>query len=155
EGVGFGYLVLRRPADESRPRWRRVEELTSPVQGPLGGHVAHVLTAQEWLAATDDDDLAAQTFRVADDVTEERHLRPGEPDPRVLLVRQVGGFGRTYQPGTLVAGAVGACDGELTVGQIVGGLAVVLDQPADAVAAEVLPAVRDLVLDGLLLPAAD
>ncbi|MCM3662554.1 methyltransferase [Georgenia satyanarayanai] len=152
EAVGFGYLVLRRPADESRPRWRRVEELTSPVQGPLGGHVAHVLAAQEWLAATDDAALAAQTFQVAEDVTEERHLRPGEPDPRVLLLRQGGGFGRTYRPGTLVAGAVGACDGELTLGQIVGGLAVVLDQPADAVAAEVLPAVRELVLDGLLVP---
>ena len=152
EGVGFGYLVLRRPAEESRPRWRRVEEATAPLQGPLGGHVAQVLAAQEWLAAHDDTALAAQRLRVADDVTEERHLRPGEPDPRVLLLRQGGGLGRTYQPGTLVAGAVGACDGELTLGQVVGGLAVVLDQPVDAVAAEVLPAARDLVLDGLLVP---
>ncbi|WP_152192731.1 DUF7059 domain-containing protein [Georgenia satyanarayanai] len=153
EGVGFGYLVLRRPTEGSRPRWRRVEEVTTPVHRPLGGHVAHVLAAQEWLAATDDAALADHRLRVAEDVTEERHLRPGEPDPRVLLLRQGGGFGRTYQPGTLVAGAVGACDGELTLGQIVAGLAVVLDQAADAVAAEVLPAARELLLDGVLLPA--
>ncbi|WP_413451494.1 methyltransferase [Georgenia phoenicis] len=152
EAVGFGYLLLRRPADGSRPAWRRVEELTAPLQGPLGGHLAQVLATQEWLAATDDAALAEQRLRAAEDVTEERHLRPGEPDPRVLLLRQGGGFGRTVQPGSLVAGAVGACDGELTVGQIVGGLAVVLDQPADAVAAEVLPAVRDLLLDGFLVP---
>lgn len=153
EAVGFGYVTLRRPVDGARARWRRVEDIDAPVHRPLGGHVADVLAAQEWLATHDDDALAAQRLVVADDVTEERYLRPGEQDPRVLQLRQGGGFGRTYRPGTLVAGAVGACDGELTLGQVVRGLSVLLDQSADAVAAEVLPAVRELLLDGFLYPA--
>lgn len=153
EAVGFGYLTLRRPADATRGLWHRVEEVDTPVHRPLGGHVADVLAAHEWLAAHDDAALADQCLVVAQDVTEERYLRPGEQDPRVLQLRQGEGFGRTYRPGTLVAGAVGACDGELTLGQVVAGLSVLLDQPADAVAAEVLPAVRELVLDGFLRPA--
>ena len=150
EAVGFGYVLLRSPAGAARPPWRRVEEVETPVHRPLGGHVADVLAAQDWLATHDDAALADSRLVVADDVTEERYLRPGEQDPRVLQLRQGDGFGRTHRPGTLVAGAVGACDGELTLGQIVGGLAVLLDQPADAVAAEVLPAARELLLDGFL-----
>lgn len=154
-GVGFGYLLLRRPGTTTpagQPPWQRLEALGGPVRQPLGQHVADVLAAHDWLAARDDAALAQERLVVAGDVTEERHLRPGDPHPSVILLRQGGGFGRTYTPGTLVAGAVGACDGDLTVGQLIGGLAVVLDQPADAVAAEVLPAVRDLVLDGFLVP---
>ncbi|MEE6281509.1 DUF7059 domain-containing protein [Georgenia sunbinii] len=152
-GVGFGYVLLRRPREEGRSPWVRLEEITGPVRQPIGEHVAQVLAARDWLAARDNDALAAERFVVAPDVTEERHLRPGDPHPRVLLLRQGGAFGRTLEPGTLVAGAVGACDGDLTLGQLVAGLAAVLDQPAAAVADEVLPAVRDLVLDGLLRPA--
>lgn len=167
-GVGFGYLLLRRPIGRPTPGrvpglvdggpdgalWSRIEALSGPVRQPLGVHIGEVLAAYDWLAAHDDDELAAARLVLAEDVTEERHYRPGEPDPRVLLLRQGGGLGRTVQPGTLVAGAVGACDGELTLGQVMAGLAVVLDQPADAVAAEVLPAMRGLVLDGFLAPAA-
>ena len=152
--VGFGYITLRRPLDDARARRHRVEEVDAPVHRPLGGHIASVLAAEEWLADHDDDALAEQHLVLAADVTEERYLRPGEQHPRVLQLRQGDGFGRTYRPGTLVAGAVGACDGELTLGQVIGGLSVLLDQPADAVAAEVLPAARELLRDGFLhLPA--
>ena len=68
-----------------------------------------------------------------------------------MLLRQGGGFGRAVQAGTALAGLVGACDGELTVGQIVGALGALLEVGADAVAADVLPEVRGLVRDGLLL----
>ena len=48
------------------------------------------------------------------------------------------------------AGLVGACDGELTVGQIVGALAVLLDEPDGQLRQRLLPEVRHLVADGLL-----
>ena len=68
-----------------------------------------------------------------------------------MLLRQGGGFGRAVQVGTASAGLVGACDGELTVGQIVAALAHLLGRDDDDVAREVLPVVRGLVRDGLLL----
>ncbi|MPV89848.1 DUF7059 domain-containing protein [Georgenia ruanii] len=160
-GIGFGYVVLHRPAAPRAP-WHRVEEVTGPVQGPLGPHVAEVLAARAWLADLEADGagrpaglaaLAQRRLVVAPDVTEERYLAPGAADPQVLQLRQGGGLGRVVRPGTVVAGAVGACDGELTLGQIVAGLAALLEVPADAVAAEVLPAARELLLDGFLRPA--
>ncbi|MEJ5914052.1 DUF7059 domain-containing protein [Pseudokineococcus sp. 1T1Z-3] len=151
EAVGLGLVVLRRPHDGARPRLRRLEELPGPVTGPLGGHVADVLAAEEALAGLDDAALAGQRLRVAADVTEERHARPGAEHPEVVLLRQGGGFGRVVRVGTATAGVVGACDGELALGVLVGAVAALLEQPADDVAHEVLPVVRHLVADGLLL----
>ncbi|WP_282946024.1 DUF7059 domain-containing protein [Cellulomonas endometrii] len=154
EAVGFGIVVLRRPADDgSLPRLRRLEEVTGTVRQPLGPAVGASLAAHDLLRRTDDAALAAQRLRVAPDVTEERYLRPGDADPQVLLLRQGGGFGRTVQVGTALAGFVGACDGELAVGQIVNALGALLGVGAEAVAADVLPEVRGLLQDGLLLPA--
>ncbi|WP_299035941.1 methyltransferase [uncultured Pseudokineococcus sp.] len=151
EAVGLGMVVLRRPREERGGRLRRLEELPGPVAGPLGGHVADVLAAEELLAGLDDDGLAALRLRVAGDVTEERHARPGAEHPQVVLLRQGGGFGRTVRVGTAVAGVVGACDGELPVGVLVGAVAALLERPADEVVAEVLPVVRGLVGDAMLL----
>ncbi|HEY8719108.1 MAG TPA: methyltransferase [Pengzhenrongella sp.] len=148
--IGFGIVTLRRPLDD-RPSLRRLEEQTGTLHQPLGAHIASSLAAHDWLEAHDDDALATAHLTVAGDVTEERYLTPGNPDPSVVLLRQGGGLGRAVQAGTALAGFVGACDGELAVGQIVRALAALLEVPADDVAADVLPSVRGLVRDGLLL----
>lgn len=152
EGIGFGIVTLRRPESDG-PLLRRLEEVTGTVRQPLGPAIGASLAAHDWLRARDDAALAAERLVVAEDVTEERYLRPGSTDPQIVLLRQGGGLGRTVQVGTALGGLVGACDGELAVGQIVGALGALLDVGADAVAADVLPDVRGLVADGLLLPA--
>ncbi|WP_298459178.1 methyltransferase [uncultured Cellulomonas sp.] len=149
--IGFGIVTLRRPVS-GRPTLRRLEERTGAVQQPLGAHVAAALAAHDWLACTDDAALASTRLTVAADVTEERYLTPGSPDPDVVLLRQGGGLGRAVRAGTALAGLVGACDGELTVAQLVGGIAALFEVPAADVAAEVLPAVRGMVADGMLTP---
>lgn len=153
EAVGFGMLVLRRPAEGAGVTLRRLEERTAPLRRPLGEHLAAALAAHDWLEARDDDAVLAARLAVAPDVTEERHLRPGADDPMLVLLRQGGGFGRTVRAGTGLAGLVGACDGELAVGRLVGALAQLLDVGAAELGAELLPQVRDLVRDGLLVPA--
>jgi methylase of polypeptide subunit release factors len=155
EAIGFGVVTLRRPHADvpAAARLRRLEEVTGTVRQPLGPAIGASLAAHDWLRARDDAALAAERLTVAPDVTEERYLRPGAADPEIVLLRQGGGLGRTVQVGTALAGLVGACDGELAVGQIVGALGALLGAGADAVAAEVLPEVRGLVRDGLLLPA--
>lgn len=151
EAVGFGIVTLRRPLD-GPSTLRRLEEVTGGVRQPLGPAIAASLAAHTWLARRDDDALAREHLLVAPDVTEERYLTPGHADPSVVLLRQGGAFGRTVRAGTALAGLVGACDGELSVGQVVGALAALLGVGADDVAADVLPSVRGLVLDGLLVP---
>lgn len=151
EGIGFGFVTLRKPLGE--PSLRRLEEVTGTVRQPLGPSIAASLAAHDWLQSMTDGELADQRLVVAPDVTEERYLTPGDPDPQVVLLRQGGGFGRAVQAGTALAGFVGVCDGELTVGQIVNALGALLEVGGDAVAADVLPSARGLIRDGLLLPA--
>lgn len=151
EAIGFGVLTLRRPLSGA-PSLRRLEEVTGTVRQPLGPAIAASLEAHDWLEFHDDDGLLASHLVVAPDVTEERYLTPGDADPQVVLLRQGGGFGRAVQAGTALAGFVGACDGDLSVGQIVAALGALLDVGADAVAADVLPSTRGLIRDGLLLP---
>ncbi len=151
EAVGLGLVVLRRPV-VGAPSLRRLEEQPGAMRQPLGEHLAGALAGHDWLRANDDDALLAARLVVATDVTEERHLRPGAADPSIVLLRQGGGFGRTVQVGTALAGLVGACDGELTVGQILGGLAALLDAEVAELRTSLLPAVRGLVGDVLLVP---
>ncbi|MDT0157835.1 methyltransferase [Microbacterium sp. ARD32] len=183
--VGFGYILLRRPADASLPTphssrrfaplgasgargpgsathsgdatpWvpepvegplRRFETLTQPVSD-LGRALQAGLAAHDALAAGIPDRLV-----VAADVTEARHHLPGSDDPSVIELRQGGGFARTIAVDPALAGLVGACDGELTVMQIVQALADILQVPLSDLWGDLQPRIRRLVLDGMLLPA--
>ncbi|WP_022894724.1 DUF7059 domain-containing protein [Agromyces subbeticus] len=155
ESVGFGYVLLRRAdAAASAPRrFARLERLHGPLGSNaegLGAHLAECLAARDRQAQLDDAALAAARFVTAGDVTEERHYWPGDDDPTAMLLRQGGGFCRVITLDTGLAALVGACDGELAIGAIVGALAELLDVDEAALARELLPAVRTLVDDGLL-----
>ena len=94
---------------------------------------------------------------VAEDVTEERHQRPGAEHPGVILLRQGAGLRRTNLLSTELAGFVSACDGDLSVGQIIGALEALLgggeDWDGGTFRAGLLTEVGNLVRDGFLLPA--
>lgn len=155
EGVGFGVVTvrLREDDDRGRPALRRLEELTGPVGagGSIGQVVIDILAAERWLATTSDEALLDAHLRVAADVTEERFGAPGAEHPHVVLLRQGGGLQRAVRADTALAGLVGACDGELAVGQIVNAIGALLDEPAGELRQRILPQVRHLVADGLLL----
>jgi len=153
-GVGFGYLVLRRPATASAPRLRRVERLEAPLgrgTAGLGSHLGSALTAADWQAARSDDEVLAARLVVAGDVTEERSHWPGEPDPTILVLRQGGGFRRELRVGTELAAIVGACDGELTLGTIVAAVAELLESDLPELRRATVAEVRELLVDGILL----
>jgi len=146
--VGFGYITLRRPVGPAT--LRRFEVLSAPLGGSLGDHIAASLVAHDWLSARDDAALYREALTIAPDVTEERHYWPGEDHPTVILLRQGAGFARTTQAGTAIAAVIGACDGELAVGAICAAVAELLEVDAVALAAEVMPQVRELVFTGML-----
>ncbi|APX02708.1 DUF7059 domain-containing protein [Arthrobacter sp. QXT-31] len=152
EGIGFGMVFLRRPAAE--PRIRRFEEITYPIEQPVGPHLGAAVERADWLA---EHDVSAAHLLVAEDVTEERHQRPGAEHPGVILLRQGAGLRRTNLLSTELAGFVSACDGELTAGQIIGALEALLggteEFDGDAFRRGLLAEVSNLVRDGFLLPA--
>lgn len=159
EGIGFGMVWLRRPAADSaggpHPVLRRFEEITYPIEQPVGPHLGAAVERCDWLAA---NTLEDKHLLVAGDVTEERHQRPGAEHPGVILLRQGAGLRRTNLLSTELAGFVSACDGDLTAGQIAGALEALLgagDPAGDAPSfrEQLLADVENLVRDGFLLPA--
>ncbi|WP_194948734.1 methyltransferase [Actinomyces trachealis] len=151
--VGFGYLVLHRPeAGATRAPWRVLEEVTTTGTGPLGEHVAQVVEASSRLAAMDDDAVATLRPVAATDVTQERHMRPGDTEPTMILIRQGGGLGRVIQAGTALAALVDVADGELSVAQVATALAALGGQEdrSAALKEELVAATRELVRGGFL-----
>lgn len=148
--VGFGYLLLRRPA-EGQPTLARYERLHNAIAGDgLGTHLAAALDAHDRLAALDDAALAASVLTVAPDVTEARHHLPGHEDPTVIELRQGGGFGRALGVDPGLAALVGACDGDLPVGVLIDAIADLMEVDAAALRADLLPRVRELAFTGFL-----
>ena len=148
--IGFGIVTLRRPV-HGAPTLRRLEEHEGALASPLGPVLASAWAAHDWLENATDDALLETALMVAPDVTKETYGRALQHEPEHILLRQGGGFGRSVKADTALAGLVGACDGELTVGQIAHALAALLDVPATTMVAGLVPAVRDLVRDGFLV----
>lgn len=154
-GVGFGYLLLRRPDPERGVTLRRFERLHGALGDTtvnLGKHLQDCLDGHDWQVARDDTALLTARLAVAPDVTEQRHHWPGDADPAAMDLRQGGGFARTTQLDTALAAFVGACDGELAVGQIIAAIASLLDADEAALREDLLPRVRRLIDDAILLP---
>ena len=147
--VGFGYILLRRPV--GAVTLARYERMPQPVaEHALGAQLARSLAAHDRLFAIDDAGLAASVLLVAGDVTEARHHLPGAEAPSVIELRQGGGFGRVCEVDPALAALVGACDGDLAVGPLIAAIAQLLEVDADALHADLLPRVRELLFTGFL-----
>jgi hypothetical protein len=87
---------------------------------------------------------------VRPDVRQETLGAPGAEDPEAVVLRQQRGLRRARQVDTVEAALVGACDGELSVGQILDAVAQLLDRDPATTRETYLPVVRELVLEGFL-----
>ncbi|GAA4490164.1 DUF7059 domain-containing protein [Microbacterium panaciterrae] len=145
--IGFGYVLIRRPASGGSSPLRRFETLAQPVTS-AGRAFRDGLAGHDALTEGIPDVLL-----VAPDVTEARHHLPGQDAPSVIELRQGGGFGRTMSVDPALAGFVGACDGDLTVMQIAAALADLFQVPLVELWADLEPRIRTLVTDGFLIPA--
>jgi methylase of polypeptide subunit release factors len=154
QAIGFGMIWLRRPEQGTGPVISRFEEITYAIEQPVGPHLGAAVERADWLAA---HELTDAHLLVAEDVTEERHQRPGAEHPGVILLRQGAGLRRTNLLSTELAGFVSACDGDLSVGQIIGALEALLGGydgfDAESFRGGLRAEVGNLVRDGFLLPA--
>jgi hypothetical protein len=150
EAVGFGWLHLRRVED--REPVQHLEDWAFEVEQPLGAEVVDRFRRLDLLAVTSDDALLAGRLRSRIDVRQETVGEPGAADPEVIVLRQQRGMRRARQVDTVEAGLVGACDGDLSVGQILDALATLLGEDPATLREQRLGVVRELVTDGFLLP---
>ena len=91
-------------------------------------------------------DFLARSWRTHPGLVQETIGEPGAADPQHLVLRQQYGFGRAVEADTALAAIVGACDGDLPLGVLVGAVAGLLDVDAEALRDEVVPPLRRLVV---------
>ncbi|KRF16810.1 transferase [Nocardioides sp. Soil797] len=148
EGVGFGWINLRRTDAEPTIR---LEDWPYDVEQPIAPTIHAWGQAVDLLAGLDDDTLLATHLVARTDVQQETVGAPGAEDPHTVILRQQRGLRRARQADTVEAALLGACDGELSVGQILDALGSLLEQSSDTVRATYLPTVRELIAEGFLL----
>ncbi|GAA1497060.1 methyltransferase [Paeniglutamicibacter kerguelensis] len=147
--IGFGMVWLRRPADASKqPVGRLFEEITYPIEQPIGPYLGRAIETAD---ALDLETLGDVHLLVAEDVTEERHQRPGAEHPGVILLRQGAGLRRTELMDTALAGFVSACDGDLSVSALVGALDSLLGEGDPEFSARLNQGIIRLIKRGFLL----
>ncbi|HEY6738417.1 MAG TPA: methyltransferase [Actinopolymorphaceae bacterium] len=156
EGIGFGWITMRRTGAGTSRTNVRIESWPHHVEQPLGPVVGRWYEVGATLRETDDAMLMAARPTVAAGIHQEQIGAPGAADPSHIVLRQRTGLCRERVVDTALAGFVGACDGELAVGQIIGALARLLldvapDSPDAAdLATRLLPMIRELIADGFL-----
>jgi len=142
EGVGFGWVNLRRRDSGGGTHtfldWpHAVEQPVAPAIAAWGRAIITPVALGDHLVRR--GDVVQETVGV-----------PGAEDPSTLVLRQQRGLMRARKADTVEAALVGACDGELSLGQILDALAQLLDRDAAQLHATYLPVVRELLDEGFL-----
>lgn len=142
EGVGFGWINLHRTGSAHQ----ELIEWPHPVEQPVAPAIA------AWGRVAGRQVGPDERLVVRPDVVQETHGQPGAEDPTDVVLRQQRGLRRARRADTVEAALVGACDGDLTVGQILDALASLLEQDPANLRAAHLPRVAELVREGFLEP---
>lgn len=155
--LGLGSIRLRRlgeragaPADADR--LLRLERADGALSPGAGAHLASAFAAAIETAGMGDAEILEQRWVRSDDVVELREHRPGEDAPRAISLVSTAGIERRVSADPLLAAAVGACDGELSLAAIAGALATIFELDEPAVAGALVEGVRGLVWLGILAP---
>ncbi|WP_306666141.1 MULTISPECIES: class I SAM-dependent methyltransferase [Nocardioides] len=151
EGVGFGWINVRLGGGAgSGGGAHELVEWPYDVEQPIGPAIRAWGDAVTDLRGLTDDDLLTTTLRAREDVQQETVGRPGAEDPEAIVLRQQRGFRRARTADTVEAAFLGACDGDLTVGQLLGALGSLLQRDEADLRETYLPVVRELVAQGFL-----
>ena len=146
EAMGFGWINLRRAGRDAPDV--HLEDWVGPLAGPASGAIAARERAVDALAA---DDPLDQRWQQADGLVQDTHGSAGADHPEAIVLRLTQGLCRSRRVDTVEAALVGACDGDLTGGQILDAVGQLLGRPD--LRADHAAALRDLVLEGFLRPA--
>ena len=141
EGIGFGWInVHRSEHDSTYLDWPyAVEQPVAPA-------------IRDWAAAAAHPFSEHDRLRLRVDVVQETSGEPGAEDPETIVLRQQRGLRRARQVDTVEAALAGACDGDLSVGQILDAVATLTERDPTELRAAYLPVVRELLVEGFLQP---
>lgn len=157
-GLGSIRLIRRQPAhapanhiDEvGGSPTVRTESLAGAIGSGAGHELSAVLTLGTQVQQLSDTQLLERAWVRAAGVTELRKHEPGEESPWAITLEKLAPVQRVVTADTLLAAAIGACDGDLTLGQICDALATLLEADSEAVSEALCLGVRELVWMGML-----
>lgn len=156
--LGLGSIRLRRlaraPGEKPRPLVR-AEHAEGALSADAGARLADAFDRAIATAGMDDEQVLRTRWLRDADVFEHREHRPGEDAPRAIALGTQAGLDRRVSADPLLAAAIGACDGELSLGAIAGALAALFEVEEEPVAEALIEGVRELVWLGMLAPATD
>jgi methylase of polypeptide subunit release factors len=149
EGIGFGYVTLRRTA--ATPTTVVCEDLRHAYDDPLGPETARWLDHVDWLR-DNESDLLSTRFTVPPTVVLEEVSHPGDTGWTPLLRRlhRTDGPGWRHDVDEPTAKLLAGCQGTLPLEDLLALLEFAYDGIDSRAALDV---VRDLVLHGMLVPA--
>ncbi|UDY23812.1 methyltransferase [Nocardioides sp. Kera G14] len=142
EGIGFGWINLHRTGAGNAKR--ELLEWPYDVEQPIAPAIA------AWGEAVRADVTLDSRLVAPDDLVQETVGAPGAEDPGAILLRQQRGLRRAHQADTVTAALVGACDGDLSLGQILDAVSSLLERDVAGTRETYLQVARDLVDQGFL-----
>ncbi len=148
--VGMGWFVGQR--NERLVPERRFEQWPHAVHQPVGEALASFFDAIAPARLTDEE-LRARRWLRHPELIQETLGEPGAADPQHVVLRQGYGLGRAVEPGTALAGVVGACDGELPLGVLIDAVSTLLGETGLSESEMLFTQVRRLISDGYLVEA--
>lgn len=129
----------------------RLEHASEPLsQSGLGGSLENTFLTGLAVDRMSDDEILDRHWLLTESVDEVREHAPGEEGPRAIWLRTARPIIRSVVADPLLAAAVGACDGELSLSQIADALATILEVEPKACADALVQGVRELVWLGML-----
>jgi SAM-dependent methyltransferase len=142
EGIGFGWINLHKAGPTAR---RELLEWPYDVEQPIAPAIA------AWGSAVRAEVGLDSRLVLPVDVQQETIGAPGAEDPTAVVLRQQHGLRRARQVDTVTAALVGACDGDLTLGQLLDAISELLDLDAASTRATYEPIAEELVAEGFLV----
>ena len=139
EGIGFGWINLHRAGHGS-----------SYLDWPYAVEQPVASAIRDWASATARPLSESDHLVLRVDVVQETSGQPGAEDPETIVLRQQRGLRRARQVDTVEAALAGACDGELSLGQVLDAIATLTERDPGELRTTYLPVVRELVDEGFL-----
>jgi hypothetical protein len=121
------------------------QPVVQPIAAQLGAFFAAVGPSR--MSA---DELLRRRWVLAGDVVQTTVGEAGAADPGSIVLRQRAGWCRSVEVGTELAAVLGACDGELALGELLNAVATVMAADPRTLTDALLPQLRELILTGFL-----
>jgi hypothetical protein len=165
EEIVFGWFRLQRePAENESVRFtEQVPEPAPaiPVRNTFGAapddtggqdfaaQMSDTFATGRFLSRCSDTEVLESALIRVPSATETRQYVPGSEDPSHIWITVQSPVPRSFAVDTVCAAVVGACDGELSLWDLCGGISQLYEVDQAEVAAQLLPVVRELAWHGV------